>query len=122
MRYKLSSRLLQPNCSRSSWSVNDRRFHSLENRGVGLSAILYGNAKRGGVMNNQKLQLLSDDQVQRFIADGFVIIDSKLEASFHQKVAKQIAYALEYELPHPGGNGQPGFIEYLAEHRQLYRH
>ena len=48
---------------------------------MGLGAILYGNAKRGGVMNKHKLQLLSDDQVQRFIADGFVIIDSKLEAS-----------------------------------------
>ena len=51
-----------------------------------LGAILYGNAKRGEIMNKQKLQLLNDDQVQRFIADGFVIIDSKLEASFHQKV------------------------------------
>ena len=58
-------------------------------------------------MNKQKLQLLSDDQVQRFIADGFVIIDSKLEASFHQKVTEQIAYALEYELPHPGDNIVP---------------
>ena len=72
-----------------------------------LGAILQGNAKRGGVMDKQKLQLLSDDQVQRFIADGFVIIDSKLEASFHQKVTEQIAYALEYELPHPGDNIVP---------------
>ena len=85
MRYKLSSRLLQPNCFLLSWSVNDRCFYSLENYGVDLGVILQGNAKRGGVMNKQKLQLLSDDQVQRFIADGFVIIDSKLEASFHKR-------------------------------------
>ena len=59
------------------------------------------------VMSEQNQPLLSDDQVQRFIADGFVIIDSVLAPDFHQRVAEQIAYALEYELPHPGDNIVP---------------
>ena len=59
------------------------------------------------VMSEQNQPLLSDDQVQRFIADGFVIIDSMLAPDFHQRVAEQIAYALEYELPHPGDNIVP---------------
>ena len=59
------------------------------------------------VMSEQNQSLLSDDQVQRFIADGFVIIDSMLAPDFHQRVAEQIAYALEYELPHPGDNIVP---------------
>ena len=58
-------------------------------------------------MSEQNQPLLSDDQVQRFIADGFVIIDSMLAPDFHQRVAEQIAYALEYELPHPGDNIVP---------------
>ena len=45
--------------------------------------------------------------MRRFIADGFVIIDSKLSSDFHQRVSQQIAYALEYELPHPGDNIVP---------------
>ena len=59
------------------------------------------------VMSEQNQPLLSDDQVQRFIADGFVIIDSMLATDFHQRVAQQIGYALEYELPHPGDNIVP---------------
>ena len=58
-------------------------------------------------MSEQNQSLLSDDQVQRFIADGFVIIDSMLAPDFHQRVAEQIGYALEYELPHPGDNIVP---------------
>ena len=58
-------------------------------------------------MKEQELQLLSDDQVRRFIADGFIIVDSDLAPSFHAKVAEQIAYALEHELPHPGDNIVP---------------
>ena len=58
-------------------------------------------------MKKQNLQLLSDDQVRRFIADGFIIVDSQLDAAFHQQMAQQIAYALEYELPHPGDNIVP---------------
>ena len=58
-------------------------------------------------MQEQQSQLLSDDQVRRFIADGFIIIDSQLEPSFHSAVTKQITYALEYELPHPGDNILP---------------
>ena len=55
-------------------------------------------------MEEQRLQLLSDDQVRRFIADGFIFIDSNLAQSFHAAMTQQIAYALEYELPHPGEN------------------
>ena len=55
-------------------------------------------------MEKQRLQLLSDDQVRRFIADGFIFIDSNLAPSFHAAMTQQIAYALEYELPHPGDN------------------
>ena len=58
-------------------------------------------------MDKQNQHLLSDEQVRRFIADGFVIIDSKLSSDFHQRVSQQIAYALEYELPHPGDNIVP---------------
>ena len=55
-------------------------------------------------MEEQKLQLLSDDQVRRFVADGFIFINPNLAASFNAEVSQQIAYALEYELPHPGDN------------------
>ena len=57
--------------------------------------------------NQQAPLLLNDNQVQRFIADGFVIVDSNLEPDFHAEVSKQIAYALENEIPHPGDNIVP---------------
>ena len=63
-----------------------------------------GKTQRIKFMDKQNQHLLSDEQVRRFIADGFIIIDSKLSSDFHQRVSQQIAYALEYELPHPGDN------------------
>ena len=58
-------------------------------------------------MNRQTPILLSDEQVQRYIADGYIIVDSNLAPSFHVGVTKRVAYALEYELPHPGDNIVP---------------
>ena len=58
-------------------------------------------------MNRQTPILLSDEQVQRYIADGYIIVDSNLAPSFHIGVTKRVAYALEYELPHPGDNIVP---------------
>ena len=57
--------------------------------------------------HGEKSHLLSDEDVRRFIADGFLIIDSTLEPAFHNRVAEEIGYALEYELPHPGDNIVP---------------
>ena len=53
-------------------------------------------------MKRQTPILLSDEQVQRYIADGYIIVDSNLAPAFHDGVTKRVAYALEYELPHPG--------------------
>ena len=60
--------------------------------GSGLHSVAGG----GRGMKKRNLQLLSDDQVRRFIADGFIIVDSQLDAAFHQQMAQYIAYALEY--------------------------
>ena len=57
--------------------------------------------------HGEKSHLLSDEDVRRFIADGFLIVDSTLEPAFHNRVAEEIGYALEYELPHPGDNIVP---------------
>jgi HEAT repeat protein len=58
-------------------------------------------------MNQQTPILLSDEQVQRYIADGYIIVDSNLDPSFHASVTEQVAYALENEIPHPGDNIVP---------------
>lgn len=55
----------------------------------------------------QSLQLLNDEQVRRFIADGFIFIDAGLPEAFHAEVSAQVAYTLEQELPHPGDNIVP---------------
>ncbi len=51
--------------------------------------------------------LLTDEQVQRYIADGYLIIDSSLESSLHAKITSQLSNALANELPHPGDNILP---------------
>lgn len=58
-------------------------------------------------MNRQKPILLCDEQVQRYIADGYIMVDSNLDPSFHASVTEQVAYALENEIPHPGDNIVP---------------
>ena len=50
-------------------------------------------------MKKQNLQLLSDDQVRRFIADGFIIVDSQLDATFHQQMARD-HYLFYVDNPH----------------------
>jgi HEAT repeat protein len=55
----------------------------------------------------QSLRLLNDEQVRRFIADGFIMIDAGLSEAFHAEVSAQVAYTLEQELPHPGDNIVP---------------
>ncbi|MBT6350183.1 MAG: hypothetical protein HOJ50_13570 [Proteobacteria bacterium] len=51
--------------------------------------------------------LLCDEQVQHYIADGYIIVDSNLDSSFHSSVTEQVAYVLENEIPHPGDNIVP---------------
>ena len=58
-------------------------------------------------MNLQTPILLRDEQVQHYIANGYIIVDSNLDPSFHTSVTEQVAYALENEIPHPGDNIVP---------------
>ena len=57
--------------------------------------------------NQQAPTSLTDEQVERFITDGFIIVGSNLGPSFHTEVSEQIAYTLENEIPHPGDNIAP---------------
>ena len=57
--------------------------------------------------NQQTPILLSDEQIQRFIADGFIVINSNLEDALHARISEEVAYALEHEIPHPGDNIVP---------------
>jgi hypothetical protein len=52
-------------------------------------------------MNQQTPILLCDEQVQHYIANGYIVVDSKLDPSFHNSVTEQVAYALENEIPVP---------------------
>ena len=59
------------------------------------------------MLDHNSLILLDDDQMQRFIVDGFIVLKSGLSASFHDAVHAEMAYALENEIPHPGDNIVP---------------
>ena len=58
-------------------------------------------------MKQQRPILLSDEQVQRYIADGFLIVNSNLDPAFHAAVSKALDFTLTNELPHPGDNIVP---------------
>ena len=51
--------------------------------------------------------LLTDEQVQRYIADGFVVLDSGLPADFHAAVTDDLRFAMKHETPLPGDNLLP---------------
>ena len=51
--------------------------------------------------------LLSDDQVRRYVADGFIMINSGLERAHHDAVTTDLSYALAHEPPMLGDNVVP---------------
>ena len=53
------------------------------------------------------LKLLNDDQVRRFVADGFIMLDSGLPGSHHETVTRELAYALAHEPVMLGDNVVP---------------
>ena len=57
---------------------------------------------------------LSDDQVRRFLADGFLVLDSGLPSDFHAAVADELHYCMKHESPWPGDNVLPR-VPKLAE-------
>ena len=50
---------------------------------------------------------LGDEQVQRYIADGFIVLDSGLPADFHADVVDELHFAMQHETPLPGDNLLP---------------
>ena len=58
-------------------------------------------------MTAQQPVLLADDQVRRFVADGFLVLDSALPADFHAAVADELHYCMKHEAPWPGDNVLP---------------
>ncbi len=50
---------------------------------------------------------LADEQVRRYVADGFVVLDSGLDAGFHAAVADELRYCMKHERPLPGDNLLP---------------
>ena len=58
-------------------------------------------------MAEQQPILLTDEQVQRFLADGFLVLDSALPADFHATVADELHYCMKHETPWPGDNVLP---------------
>ena len=53
------------------------------------------------------MQPLTDEQVRRFIADGFLVLDGAMAADFHAAVADEVRFAMRHESPHPGDNVLP---------------
>ena len=58
-------------------------------------------------MSAQQPTPLTDEQVRRFLADGFVVLDSDLPADFHAAVADELRYCMKHESPWPGDNVLP---------------
>ena len=50
---------------------------------------------------------LGDEQVQRYIADGFIVLDAGLPADFHAEVVDELHFAMQHETPLPGDNLLP---------------
>ena len=44
---------------------------------------------------NKSPTLLSDDQVRRFIADGFIVLDSCLPDTLHAGIARELHFSLK---------------------------
>ena len=58
-------------------------------------------------MMNESPTLLSDDQVRRFIADGFIVLDSCLPATLHEGIARELHFSLKKESKWLGDNLLP---------------
>ncbi len=71
------------------------------------SCDLHLSERSTSLMESSAEILLSDDQVRRYIADGFIILESGVEPSLHSSLTSQLKYVLENELPHPGDNILP---------------
>ena len=56
---------------------------------------------------NSPAVMLTDDQVRRYVADGFVVLDSGLPAAFHAAVTDDLRYCMAHEKPLPGDNLLP---------------
>lgn len=52
-------------------------------------------------------KLLTDDQVRRFVADGFVVLDSGLRDELHAGIARELHYSLKNESKWLGDNLLP---------------
>jgi hypothetical protein len=58
-------------------------------------------------MNQQTPILFTDEQVQHYIADGYIIVDSNLSPAFHSGITERLDHTIANELPHPGDNIVP---------------
>ena len=56
---------------------------------------------------NKSPTLLSDDQVRRFIADGFIVLDSCLPDALHTGIARELHFSLKKESKWLGDNLLP---------------
>ena len=65
-------------------------------------------------MNANAAIPLADEQVRRYVADGFVVLDAGLDADFHAAIADELRYCMKHERPLPGDNLLPR-IPALAE-------
>ncbi len=52
----------------------------------------------------QQPKLLSDDQVRRFIADGFITLDAGLDPGFNRHITDELGFTMRYEHPPAGDN------------------
>ncbi|MEM7365629.1 MAG: HEAT repeat domain-containing protein, partial [Pseudomonadota bacterium] len=51
--------------------------------------------------------LLTDDQVQRYIVDGFLVLDCDVARDIHDHITQELRHCLQQESPHPGDNVLP---------------
>lgn len=49
-------------------------------------------------------ELLTDEQVRRFIADGFLVLDAKLDPAFNSAIADELGFSMQHEQPPAGDN------------------
>lgn len=56
---------------------------------------------------NESPKLLSDEQVRRFIADGFIVLDSCLPDALHAGIARELHFSLKEESKWLGDNLLP---------------
>ena len=71
----------------------------------------------GGEAAAGKPRLLTDEQVQRFIADGYLTVQADYPASFHEGICRKLDSVLEKE-GNPGNNILPR----VPEIGQVFRH